>query len=186
MCQLTLPRRKIERGRRPGRWTKTTNWSPRILRRRLRSSYSGPCFAGERTFSPSGSRAKEPEGPVIHQLAQTNGFGASVRSLESGVPIVQTGVLFQSPMRSFDGIFQDEIVKAGISSWAFIPCFTTRHVISLRPISTRRAGAKTRVLSSTHAADSPYRPPWSGRAPGTAATSGSSLKMPFLRALRAN
>ena len=62
-----------------------------------------------------GSKAKEPERAVIRPLAQTSGFGASVRSLELGVSIVQTSVLFQSPMRSFDGIFQDEIAKAEIS-----------------------------------------------------------------------
>jgi superfamily II DNA or RNA helicase/very-short-patch-repair endonuclease len=144
---LTLPFRSVARGSELGLWIKTANWSPRILRRRLRSSYSGPCFAVERTFSPSGSRAEEPERAVIRQLAKTNGSGESVKSPESGVPIVQTGVLFQSAMRSFDGIFQDEIVKAGISSWAFIPCFTTRRVIFWQQISTTRPGRKTQALS---------------------------------------
>jgi hypothetical protein len=66
-------------------------------------------------FSPSGSRAKELEEAATRLHAQTNGFGASVRSRESDAPIVQTGASFQSPMRSFDGIFQDKIVKAEIS-----------------------------------------------------------------------
>src|ERR1700737_3679283 len=144
VCPLTLPFRSVERGSRLGLRTKTANWSPRILRRRLRSRCSGLCFAGERTFSPSGSRAKEPERAVIRQLAQTNGFGAAGRSLESGAPIVQTDVLFQSPVRLFDGIYRDEIVKAGISSWAFIPCFTTRRVISWRPISFAIPGGRGR------------------------------------------
>src|ERR1700740_3690201 len=105
MCPLTLPLRTIERGRRLRHWIKTANRSPRILRQGLRSSCFGLFFAGELTFSPFDLRAKETERPVIRQLAKTNGFGASVISLESGVPTVQIGDLFQSPMRLFDGIF---------------------------------------------------------------------------------
>jgi hypothetical protein len=46
--------------------------------------------------------------------------------------------------------------------------------------------AQTRALSSTSAAGSPCRLLWNGRVPGTAATSGSSLKMPSQPAWRAN
>jgi hypothetical protein len=105
MWPLTFPLWSLERGSRLERRTKTANWSPRIHRQRPRSSCSGLCFAEERTFSLFGSKAKEPERAVIRPLAPTNGSGASARSPESGAPIVQTGALFQSRMRSFVLIF---------------------------------------------------------------------------------
>jgi hypothetical protein len=178
MWPLTFPLRSLARGSRLRFRTKTANWLPRILRRRPKSSCSGLCFAGELTFSLFVSRVKGPERVVIRPLVPTNGSGAFVRSLESGVPIVQTGALFQSRIRSFDGIFQDEIAEAGILSWAFIRCFSTRRVISWRPILTGRTGRKMRALSSKPAGGSPCQRLLSVRAPGTGVTSGSSLQTP--------
>jgi hypothetical protein len=62
--------------------------------------------------------------------SQTNGFGVSARNLEFVAPIAQTGVSFQLPMRSSDGISRVKTGTARVSSWAFIPCFLTRRAIS--------------------------------------------------------
>jgi hypothetical protein len=105
MWPLMFPWRSLERGSGLELGTRTANWSPRIHRRRPRSSCSGLCFEEERTFSLFGSRAREPERAVIRPLVPTNGSGVSARSPELGVPIVRTGALFQSRMRSFVGIF---------------------------------------------------------------------------------
>jgi hypothetical protein len=115
MWPLTLPFRSIERESRPGVWMKSAPRSHRNHRRMPRSNCSDLCFAGESTYSPFGSRAREPERLVIHRLAQTNGFGGCVRSPGSDARIVQTSVLFQSPKRLYDGISPDETVRAGIS-----------------------------------------------------------------------
>ena len=148
-------------------------------RPRPRSRCSARSSADARTSIRAASKAARPASRAIRPPAATSGSAASAKNREIKCAAC--------PQRRFLPVTDDVVrwhlsgqamTTAAISSWASTPCFRTRPASSWRPISTRRIGRKTRKPSWRPAAAWTCRPPWSGRAPATAGTFGSSSPRP--------